>query len=63
MASLVFGWRVPTGRRSPAATLAPGELGPRRASGTYRAIGSVRYGDGGIARCDSGLIPWTAARG
>ncbi|HEX6715122.1 MAG TPA: hypothetical protein VF066_17155, partial [Thermoleophilaceae bacterium] len=40
-----------------------GKVGPRRASGTYRAIGSVRFRDGGMARCDSRTIPWTAVRG
>jgi hypothetical protein len=40
-----------------------GEVGPRRASGTYRAVGSVRMRNGGTARCDSETIPWAAARG
>ena len=40
-----------------------GDVGPRRASGTYRAFGSVRFRDGSMARCDSSTIPWIAARG
>jgi len=40
-----------------------GELGARRASGTYRAFGTVMGTDGSKVRCDTGAVRWTARRG
>jgi hypothetical protein len=37
-----------------------GRLGAHRASGTYRAFGTVRGTDGTSAKCDSGVVRWTA---
>jgi hypothetical protein len=39
-----------------------GRLGARRASGTYRAIGTARTTDGTTLSCDTGVVRWTARR-
>jgi hypothetical protein len=40
-----------------------GKLGAHRAAGTYRAFGTVRGSDGTTAKCDTGVVRWTAWRG
>jgi hypothetical protein len=40
-----------------------GGLGAHRAAGTYRAFGTVRGSDGSTAKCDTGVVRWTAWRG
>jgi len=40
-----------------------GKLGARRASGRYRAVGTLRQSDGSEASCDTGAVRWTARRG
>jgi hypothetical protein len=40
-----------------------GKLGAHRAAGTYRALGTVRGSDGTTAKCDTGVVRWTAWRG
>jgi len=39
-----------------------GKLGPRRASGTYRVVGTTRLTDGTTLTCDTGVIRWSARR-
>ena len=40
-----------------------GKLGAHHAAGTYRAFGTVRGSDGTTAKCDTGVVHWTAWRG
>ena len=55
--------KLPAGTKGSGQYVVRGRIRPKRAHGTYRAVGTLTFPDKTKIQCDTGTVRWKARRG